>query len=128
MEQMASAGPRVQLALGRLQLQEQRVNTLVRRLEDIKARLPVTQRALEEASDRLNRIERAARESAEPELRRDAEAAVPGLKREAAHANHEIQRLQGEEAAITQDIAAEQNRWTEFNQRLEELERSLVRR
>ena len=36
MEQMAAAGPRVQLALGRLQLQEQRVNTLVRRLETVR--------------------------------------------------------------------------------------------
>ena len=36
MEQMASAGPRVQLAMGRLQLQEQRVNTLVRQLEAIR--------------------------------------------------------------------------------------------
>lgn len=37
MEQMASAGPRVQLALGRVQLQEQRVNALLRRLYDIRA-------------------------------------------------------------------------------------------
>ena len=35
MEQMASAGPRVQLALGRVQLQEQRVNTMIRRLESV---------------------------------------------------------------------------------------------
>src|SRR5437762_13620444 len=33
-EQLASAGPRVQLALGRVQLQEQRVNALMRRIED----------------------------------------------------------------------------------------------
>src|ERR671913_210744 len=36
MEQMASAGPRVQLALGRLQLQEQRVNTMIRRAEGMR--------------------------------------------------------------------------------------------
>jgi hypothetical protein len=30
-EQLASVGPRVQLAMGRLKLQEQRINTLVRR-------------------------------------------------------------------------------------------------
>ena len=29
---------------------------------------------------------------------------------------------------LLQDINSEQNRWTEFNQRLEELERSLPRR
>jgi hypothetical protein len=33
MEQMASAAPRVQLAMGRLQLQEQRVSTVVRRAD-----------------------------------------------------------------------------------------------
>ncbi len=37
MEAMASSGPRVQLALGRLQLQEQRVNNLLRRLETARA-------------------------------------------------------------------------------------------
>lgn len=33
MEHMASSGPRVQLALGRLQLQEQRIDSTLRRLE-----------------------------------------------------------------------------------------------
>ena len=45
MEQMASAGPRVQLALGRLQLQEQRVNNLLRRLETARGSLAAAQRA-----------------------------------------------------------------------------------
>ena len=36
MEQMASAGPRVQLALGRQQLQEQRLNTILRRAENVR--------------------------------------------------------------------------------------------
>jgi predicted nucleic acid-binding Zn-ribbon protein len=125
MEQMASAGPRVQLALGRLQLQEQRVNALVRRLEEIKAKLPSAQRAMEEVGDRLNQLEKVAREAADSEMRRDVESAIPGLKKEAAHRSHEFQRLQADEAALVQEIAAEQNRWTEFNQRLEELERAL---
>src|SRR6478672_11002828 len=44
MEQMASAGPRVQLALGRVQLQEQRVNNLLRRLEESRTHLAEAQR------------------------------------------------------------------------------------
>jgi hypothetical protein len=36
MEQVASSGPRVQLALGRLQLQEQRLNTMIRRVETVR--------------------------------------------------------------------------------------------
>jgi len=128
MEQMASAGPRVQLALGRLQLQEQRVNTLVRRLEEIKARLPSAQLQLAEAGEQLNRFEKMSRDAPDPAHRRDAEDALPDLKRRTGYASQEVQRLQTEEATVTQEIAAEQNRWTEFNQRLEELERALMRR
>jgi hypothetical protein len=46
MEQMASAGPRVQLVLGRLQLQEQRVNTLVRRQESVRSTLSASENEL----------------------------------------------------------------------------------
>ena len=50
MEQMAVAGPRVQLALGRLQLQEQRINTLGRRLETVKANQESAQRRIRRRS------------------------------------------------------------------------------
>jgi hypothetical protein len=36
--------------------------------------------------------------------------------------------LKAEEAELQQQIAAEQGRWTDINQRLEELERTLGRR
>jgi chromosome segregation ATPase len=127
MEQMASAGPRVQLALGRLQLQEQRVNTLVRRLEEVRASLAQARRELDPLAERTARFERLSREAAEPEIRRESEEQLKGLKTEVTRANLEVQRLQNEEAALSQDISAEQGRWTEINQRLEELERSLGR-
>ncbi len=69
MEQMASAGPRVQLALGRLQLQEQRVNTMVRRLEEVKASLVQAQKRMEAVTDQLAGLERASREASDPEER-----------------------------------------------------------
>ena len=128
MEQMASAGPRVQLALGRLQLQEQRINTLVRRLEEVRTALAPARQKFQESSERLERFEKAARDSPIEEQRRDAEASVPVMKREVTLASAEVQRLQNDEGMLLQDINSEQNRWTEFNQRLEELERSLPRR
>jgi peptidoglycan hydrolase CwlO-like protein len=127
MEQMASAGPRVQLALGRLQLQEQRVNTLVRRLEDVRASLAQAQRGLEGMTQRMGGLERMSREGPDPEIRRDAEAELKNLKTELTRATLEVQQLLTEEAAVSQDISNEQGRWTEFNQRLEELERALAR-
>jgi predicted nucleic acid-binding Zn-ribbon protein len=127
MEQMAAAGPRVQLALGRLQLQEQRVNTLVRRLEDIKASLAQAQKGLEETTERMSRFERLSREATDPEIRRESEEQFKGLKTVVTRATLDVQRLQNEEAALSQDISAEQGRWAELNRRLEELERSLGR-
>ena len=125
MEQMASAGPRVQLALGRLQLQEQRVNTLVRRLEEIRASLTQARKEFDAVSEQLGRFERLSREAAEPEVRRDAEDQFKGFKTIVTRANLEVQRLQNDEAAVMQDISTEQGRWNELNQRLEALERAL---
>lgn len=130
MEQMAAAGPRVQLALGRLQLQEQRVNTLIRRLEETRSRLASAQREVVRHEDQLKTFEAALREGT-PETRPDGvelQNMLQMFKREMAHANADVQRLTGEEAALVGDIAIEQGRWTEINQRVEELERSLGRR
>jgi chromosome segregation ATPase len=128
MEQMASAGPRVQLALGRLQLQEQRVNTQLRRLEEIKSSLAQARRELSSLTDRVATFERVVRETTDAEKRRDLEGALAATRSEAERAVAEVQRLQTDEATVSQDISAEQARWSDFNQRLEELERALGRR
>ena len=128
MEQMASAGPRVQLALGRLQLQEQRVNTLVRRLEDVRNSIAQGKSGLEELTGRLTEHERLSRESSDQEIRRQTEAELKHLKAAIARGTLDLQRLQGEEATLSQEISAEQGRWSEINQRLEELEQALTRR
>src|SRR5688500_4578503 len=44
MEQMASAGPRVQLFASRLQLQETRINNMIRRLDTVRDRMAEAQR------------------------------------------------------------------------------------
>ena len=51
MEQMTSAGARVQLALGRLQLQEQRLNAANGRLAEIRVQLAGTQRRAAELQE-----------------------------------------------------------------------------
>ena len=50
------------------------------------------------------------------------------MKAQWARGNAEVQRLFAEETIVIQELAAEQNRWTDFNRRLEELERALARR
>jgi chromosome segregation ATPase len=129
MEQMASAGPRVQLALGRVQLQEQRVNTLMRRLEDSRGHLAETQRKYEQVQQQLRGIEemiRQPRPDGPPLAALQAEQR--DSERELARLVAEVQRITTETSVMEGDLATEQGRWIELNQRMEALEQSLVRR
>src|SRR5688572_1086 len=52
-EQLASSNARIQLAIGRLQIQEQRVNTLLRQQIEVRQRLSDAERAQAEGEARL---------------------------------------------------------------------------
>ena len=127
MEQMASAGPQVQLALGRLQLQEQRVNNLVRRMEGLQNELTSAGRDTDKAREELATMETALKTMSGDE-RMAVEGIIPRLKTAHAREVARVQRLQVEEAGLNQELATEQGRWTEINQRMEELERALTRK
>lgn len=130
-EQMAAAGPRVQLALGRLQLQEQRLNTLVMKLDGIREKLAMSQHRAAQNQLQLEQVESAIRDAPNAptaEERKETTHMLVALKTEIANSQGEIQRLTVEEASASADVANEQNRWNELNQRLEELERALGKR
>jgi chromosome segregation ATPase len=92
MEQIASAGPRVELALGRLQLQEQRVNNLQRRLDGARTGLVNSQRELAGLEEQLRNFEMSLRTAVEPQERQDVEQQIEQLRRLIATATNEIQR------------------------------------
>lgn len=127
MEQMASAGPRVQLGLGRLQMQEQRVNTLVRRAQDLRRQIAETEGSISNARHNLEGFQAELERNANPDKRNDLEGAVSMMKHQIAQRTPELQRLQTEEADVSSQVLMEQSRWTEINQRLEDLERALSR-
>ncbi|HEU4937778.1 MAG TPA: hypothetical protein VFT39_15065 [Vicinamibacterales bacterium] len=129
MEQMASVGPRVQLALGRVQLQEQRVNTLMRRIEEGRSHLADAQRKYDQTQQQLRGLQEALRDP-RPDGPPAAElqAMQRETERELARLAADVQRLTGESAVLDADLATEQGRWIDLNQRMEALEQSLVRR
>jgi chromosome segregation ATPase len=128
MEQMASVGPSIQLAMGRLQLHEQRINTLVRRGDVVRDALVAAHKRAGEMRDRIGNLQRALEDSTEPLHRSNIEAQLPMIKQDLARATGEIQRLQTEESEAAAQVSSEQARWAEINQRLEELDRALTRR
>jgi chromosome segregation ATPase len=131
MEQMASAGPRVQLALGRLQLQEQRVNAMIRRLESVRDSIASTEKENASTQAQFATME-AALKSNDKDMSQEDRGMLPqmleSLKKAVAAGTAEVQRLQGEESLLQQQIADEQGRWSDINRSLEELERALGRR
>ncbi|MEN3337446.1 MAG: hypothetical protein V7647_1122 [Acidobacteriota bacterium] len=126
MERMATAGPRVQLALGRVQLQEQRINTLIRRLEEIRASVVSAQGDYDRLRDDSRDIEDGLRnfQPGGPSLEQ-LKAHQTGVSRELGAAASRLQRLTAEEASTASDVTVEQGRWTELNQRMEALESAL---
>lgn len=129
MEHMASAGPRVQLALGRLQLQEQRVNNLLRRMESVQNDLAGAVQDADKARLEVARTEGALRSvNLPPAEREHVEDILPVFRANAVQATAKVQRLQTEESGLAQELAAEQGRWSEINRQMEELERALTRK
>jgi chromosome segregation ATPase len=127
-EQMASVGPSIQLAMGRLQLHEQRINTLVRRADGLRDALVAAHKQTGELQDRLRNGQRELEDNPEAQRRSQLQAFMADHKLQLARATAEIQRLQTEEADAASQIASEQARWADINQRLEELDRALRRR
>jgi len=127
-EQMASSGPRVQLSVGRLQLQEQRVNTLLRRVDSRREAIAIAQKEGAQIQERLAHFQEALDRGTRPDDRAEIESQIGSDKRRLASRMSEIHRLQAEEMDVMSQVSAEQARWTDINQRLEDLEAALSRR
>jgi chromosome segregation ATPase len=129
MEQMASAGPRVQLFVSRLQLQEGRMSAMIRRLDSIREKVSEEQSVLARVQDDLKGMEASlAAGPIDANLRAELPHIITQRKREAATRQTAVARLTAEEAQLAQELAVEQGRWTDINQRLDELERALTKR
>ena len=127
MEQLGTAGPRVQLAMGRLQLNEQRITTFMRRLDDVRDRRIAAEQVLRERQKDMSELMAYIQRQGGLNAASD-QWELKNRKDELAKADTSFQRLLTEETRLTQDIATEQDRWNDINQRLEELDRALVRR
>ena len=128
MEQMVSNGARSQLLVGRLQLQEARLNGMIRRLDEVRDALEEARGDLEDAQAKLKTLEAPDSESQGLAGLTKMFLKPEDVQREIAGRQATIARLQTEEAHLMQQIAADQGRWTEVSQRLDELERALAKR
>jgi len=123
MEQMATSNAHAQLLVGRLQLQESRMNSMIRRLDTVRDERAKAQTAYDQIKGSLQMLEGEHEPNEMPQG--DKDHVLAGLKHEVESAKAAVDRWTGEETQLTSDLTAEQARWVDINQRLDELERSL---
>ena len=125
MEQQATVGPRVQLTLARLNIEEQRVTHLAAELNNVRQQLAGTELALRRASDELAEVEKRQQIEGDPGRRRELEEVQRGEEFHIRQHNAQLQQLRTRENDAAQALAAEQARWVDLSSRLDELERLL---
>ena len=128
LEQMATAGARVQLVLGRVQLQEQRIENQARRLDAARASLRIAQNDLIALQTQAKDLQQSIQDFPNSQNRGLAEQELASVKRVLSRKSEEVRRLSADESMLVQDVTTEQSRWTDFNHRLDELERALNKR
>jgi len=126
MEQMATSNAHAQLLVGRLQLQESRMNSMIRRLDTVRDERAKAQTAYEHIKGSLQMLEGDHAPNDMPAG--DKDNVLAGLKHEMESAKAAVDRWVAEETQLTSDLTAEQARWIDINQRLDELERSLTKK
>jgi hypothetical protein len=127
MEQMASGSTQAQLLVGRLQLQEGRINGMIRRLDTVHDSLAAAKREYDQIQGALKMLGQ--NHNGPPGApQEDKDSLFAGLTSQVAAAKANVDRLNAEEIQLTGDIATEQQRWLAINQRLDDLERTLAKR
>jgi chromosome segregation ATPase len=126
MEQQATVGPRMQLTLARLTIEEQRVSHLSSDLTNVRQQLAGQEAAAQRTSAEAADLERQMQMETDPAKRREMEAGLRNTQLQMRQFATEQQQLQIRENEAAQALAAEQARWADLNSRLDELERLLA--
>jgi chromosome segregation ATPase len=126
-ERFLTANVRVQLLMGRLQLQEARIQTIGRQATDLDGQMLQLSRERDELTQQQSAMERMSRQAPDAEEREEFRRQAAALGGRVKQIEARLAALGTDLASVQQALATEQNRWGEFNDRLEELERELRR-
>lgn len=125
--QAAGASIRTQLLVARLSLQEQRINGVAKQLSDVQTQRAAIEGPTAQFDQRFQKLEELLRSpSTPPEQHRQFEQEFESMKLARTDMRQRLQRLVNQESAFTSQLATEQSRWVEFNDRLDQIEREIA--
>ena len=125
MERSVTVGARIQLLVARVQMQEQRIAELSRRAATHRADIAKVDTEIARTAGEAKRME-GMLERVPAEDREGFGRQIENMKAQSALPQKRRQDLLNEEALVSQQMAADQGRWSDVNNQLDELERSLA--
>ncbi|MCM3878834.1 MAG: hypothetical protein ND807_01885 [Vicinamibacterales bacterium] len=126
LSQASAASMRMQLLVARLSLQEQRIAALARQATEVQDHLAGATQEKNATSEQLTRLTAALQGASLPaDQQREFEFELASSRSRLVEQAQRELRLQTQFDQISATIVSEQSRWTEFNARLDELERAL---
>ncbi len=129
MERAATVGARIQLLVARVQLQEQRISELSRRIVAVRDEMSKLDIQAVEMQRQVKFFDKSASSATAPADEREHMVRnADDWKAKLATVDKRRQDLASEESMLAQQIAADQGRWSDVNGQLDELERSLTPR
>ena len=123
LSQVAAASMRSQLLVTRIQLQEQRLMHLDRQRTEGAAKLAETEKMRTMFAAQIKALENPGADVSAAQ-RRDIENVIGGMRAQLQTAQASEAALRSEQDALLNALSTEQSRWSDFNNRLDELERA----
>jgi len=126
LEKSNQIAPRVQIALARMQYQQERVREAERQLETARGRLTDVQTHRVEVSSTIKQMETTQLQTVDPASRANMERELAGFKAEFERMGPLEEQIRAAEAQANANLITEQSRWNEANDLLSSLERVLA--
>ena len=125
--QAAGASIRTQLLVARLSLQEQRITVVAKQLNDVQTQRVANDGGIAQMDTRIKRLDELTRSATlTQEMRAQFETERAAIKPPFDQMRRRNQELSAQESALAAQLASEQSRWTDFSDRLDQIEREIA--
>jgi chromosome segregation ATPase len=125
MERAATTTPQVQLLGTRLTVQSERLAQAERDHDYTKRELDDVSAALGQMGKQMEELDNAAAQEANPERQRGLAMELAAVKSQSTELAARQLRLRARESRLATRFGSEEQRWTELNRRLDEIERTI---
>jgi chromosome segregation ATPase len=126
MEHSAAIAPRVQLTLARLNIEEQRIAQLATQFDRARQEVTLHSLSVAKVTDEIEDVEKRLATTADEKERKSLQVGIADLKQQLKSQTAQEQAARTRENDAAQALNLEQNRWSDLNARLDELEKLLT--